>query len=219
MSDLPEPLARFVERSGAIAPGTDRVMFEQRGEMRLKPGARFLPFTAEQWMATREVAFCWHARAKMAPLLTAVVEDAYEDGHGRLDAKMWGAVPVAHGEGPDVDRGEVQRYLAELPWNPRAFRENPALRFEARPDRRVRVWTGEPSCYVDLTFDAEGDIAASGCDNRPRGDEGPHRWQGRFFDYVELGGLRVPRRGEVAWLLDEGEFLYWRGEVTGLEQV
>ena len=29
-------------------------------------------------------------------------------------------------------------------------------------------------------------------------------------------GMRVPTRGEVAWLLPEGPKPYWRGEVTAL---
>jgi len=217
-ADLPEAVKRFVARSGEGAEGATRILIEQRGTMRLKPAQEWLPFTAEQWMTIRETAFCWHARVKMAPLVTAVVEDAYEDGHGRLDAKLWGAVPLAHGEGPELDRGEVQRYLAELPWNPGALSHNQELHFEDRPDGAVRVWTEEPTLYIDLLFDAEGDIVRTFCDNRPFQDQGPRSWEGHFTDYAERGGLRVPTRGEVAWLLPKGSFTYWRGEVTSLKQ-
>jgi hypothetical protein len=39
---------------------------------------------------------------------------------------------------------------------------------------------------------------------------------GRFGDYVELGGIRVPGGGEVSWEFPEGPFTYWRGEVVSL---
>ncbi len=215
---LPGPLARFLAKSTGLKEDARRVVLEQRGEMRLKPGAKWLTFTAEHWAAVGEVAFCWHARVKMAPFVTAVVEDAFEEGHGRLDAKIWGALPVAHGEGADFDRGEAQRYLAELPWNPGALRFNSALHYEERAESSVRVWHGEPETYVNLFLDDAGDVVRTFCDNRPHGDEGPRSWEGRFHAYAELDGLHVPTRGEVAWLLPDGEFSYWRGEIVSLRQ-
>jgi hypothetical protein len=37
----------------------------------------------------------------------------------------------------------------------------------------------------------------------------PTPWGGRFSDYRELGGIRVPTRAEVRWELPEGPFTYW----------
>ncbi len=213
---LPPVLEAFAARACARAPAHRRVRLEQRGEMRLSPGGRWLTFTATQWMETQEVAFCWRARVRMAPLVTAVVEDAFEHGRGRLDAKVWGVLRVAHAEGPDADRGEAQRYLAELPWNPRALMANGALTFRATASDAVRVWAGSPETHVELHLDAGGDVVRAAASNRPRGDEGPAAWEGRFHDYRDLGGLRVPSGGEVARLLPEGRFAYWRGEITAL---
>lgn len=208
---IPERLRRFALRGvGEVSVEHRRVSFEQTGDFRMKPDGKWLPFTAEQWMAIDEVAFCWHARVKMAPLLTAVVEDAYEDGHGRLDAKMWGALPLAHAEGPEVDRGEIQRYLAELPWNPAAILRNDELRFEER-DAAVRVWTRDPQTYVDFFFDEEGDAIRCHTETRSRGEEGPTPWEGRYSRYARLAGLRVPVEGTVAWILADGPFEYFRG--------
>jgi hypothetical protein len=44
----------------------------------------------------------------------------------------------------------------------------------------------------------------------------PTPWQGRFWNYCERGGMRVPLDGEVAWLLAEGTKPYWRGHITGI---
>jgi hypothetical protein len=212
--NVPVAIRRFVTRTRALADDAKRIVIEQRGTMRLEANGKWLPFTAEQWMAVREIGFCWHARVKMAPFVTAVVEDKFEDGHGQLDAKLWGALPVAHDDGPAIDRGEIQRYLAELPWNPGALLHNRELQFEERPEGAVRVWTGEPTLYVDLFFDAAGDVVRTFCDNRPFQERGPSAWQGRFSEYADHGGLRIPTCGEVTWLLPEGPFEYWRGTVT-----
>ncbi|MCB9597708.1 MAG: hypothetical protein H6719_33635 [Sandaracinaceae bacterium] len=215
MAVVPEPLRRFAERSASSMPADPRrALFEQTGEMRLQPDGRWMTFTAEQWASLTDVAFCWHARVKMAPLVTAVVEDAFEDGHGHLDVKIWGGLRVSHGEGPEIDRGEVQRYLAELPFFPSAMLTNEALRFDEGPDGAHRVWVGDPECYVDLHLDEDGDVVRAYTETRPRLGEGPTPWEGRFFDYAVLDGVRLPTRAEVAWTLDGEPFVYWRGRIA-----
>jgi hypothetical protein len=39
-------------------------------------------------------------------------------------------------------------------------------------------------------------------------------WQGRFWNYGERNGMRVPLDGEVAWVLPTGPKPYWRGRIT-----
>lgn len=221
---LPAPITTFLTR--ALHPGEPsptprpdaarRVVLDQRGALRMKPGGPWLDFTATQSSAIRETEFSWRARVRMAPLMTVSVKDGYRAGRGILDARLWGLVPVAHAEGPDVDQGEVQRYLAELPWNPLALAHNPDLRFEARPNGAIRVAAGPAAHHVDLFFDDAGDIVRTFAGNRPFGDQGPTPWEGAFTGYRVLGGLRVPTHGEVRWLLPSGPFLYWRGKITRL---
>lgn len=192
-------------------------LLEQQGAMRLAPDKSWMPFTAEQRIDADQTGFVWHARMKMAPMLTCVVDDAFEDGHGRLDAKVLGVVPVAHARGVEVDRGEAQRYLAELVWCPGAWIHNPELRYRELPDGGVRVWTGDETTYVNLAFDDVGDVVGVSTTTRVRGDLGVAQgWEGRFFEYRDFGELRAPSRGEVGWRTDDGLYLYWRGEITAL---
>ena len=44
----------------------------------------------------------------------------------------------------------------------------------------------------------------------------PTPWRGKFSEYKTFDGVRVPTRAEVAWLLRDGPFTYFRGQVTGL---
>jgi hypothetical protein len=190
-------------------------LLEQTGEIRLAPERRWMPFTAEQSISATQPQFLWHARCKMAPLATAVVEDAYETGRGRLDAKLWGVFPLARGRGANVDQGELQRYLAELVWCPMALVHNPDLNFRVLAEDCVRVWVQYEDAHVDLMFDGEGLIAGAKTTTRPRGQT-VQPWEGRFYDFKKFGGIRAPARGEVWWDTPDGRFLYWRGEVTSL---
>ena len=44
----------------------------------------------------------------------------------------------------------------------------------------------------------------------------PTPWEGRWTDYRQHDGMRIPYTGEVAWLLPQGRQPYWRGTITAL---
>lgn len=217
MSEIrPEKVRDYVARAVPSPPTTPgSTHLEQVGEMRLKPDQGWMPFTAEQSIEAATTAFHWHARVKMAPFVTAVVDDAYENHRGRLDAKVWGIVPVAHGRGVDVDRGEAERYLAELAWCPLALLRNQELRFRELEADIVRIWVGDEDTYIDLGFDGAGDIETASTTTRSRGGTS-EPWAGRFSDYRDFDGIRAPSRAEVWWETAAGRFDYWRGTITSL---
>lgn len=124
---------------------------------------------------------------------------------------------MAHAEGPKADAGEVQRFLAELPWSPFSILNNSRLRFRELEGGDVQVWVeGLESATVDLLFDSHGDIVGARA-IRPK-DEALTPWEGSFYEYKEFQGIRVPSGGEVAWLLPEtGSWTDWKGHVDSYE--
>lgn len=42
----------------------------------------------------------------------------------------------------------------------------------------------------------------------------PTAWRGRLWNYTERGGMLIPLKGEVAWLVPQGAKPYWRGRIT-----
>jgi len=41
--------------------------------------------------------------------------------------------------------------------------------------------------------------------------------EGHFRGYERVDGVMVPRGGEVAWILPEGQLTYWRGRIVVVE--
>jgi hypothetical protein len=200
--------------------GARRVRLAQRGEMFQRPGGRRLGFTAVQEYAVGEVGFDWRAGFGPNPLVRVRVLDRYRNGRGLLVARVWGLIPATRSAGPDTDRAEAMRYLAELPWVPHAIAANPELSWRELDDGSVEVSTlvGGKPVSVRLELDDEGLIrSASGIRPLLAGRTAVDTpFAGRFGDYVELGGVRVPGGAEVSWELPEGPFTYWRGEVVSL---
>lgn len=202
----------------------DHVRLTQVGVMRQSPNGRWLRFRAEEELAVGAVAFTWHARFSMGPLLSLQVVDRYAGGDGGLEGRLWGRIPVVRSAGPHTAEGQALRYLAELFWVPQALRANEELEWEAVDEQAVDVSTrvGPKRVTVRLGFGEDGDIVSAHAASRPRlvGKQAIRTpWTGEVSDYAELGGVRVPTRAEVRWELPEGPFTYWRGTVTSLETV
>jgi hypothetical protein len=211
---LPDIWQRYLERNVGTTPKQPRkTLITQRGEILLDT-QKWAPFTAEQIFEAQRCEFVWHARVRMAPLVTAVVEDAYEGGHGRLEAKLFGLFRIMRAEpGLALDRGELIRYLGELPWNPTAIVHNPELHFTMAPSGLSRVWAHDEASYIDCRFNADGDLVEIETTTRVRGDEGPAPWSARYLRYGEFEGVRIPVEAEVSWDLPEGRSTYWRGHI------
>lgn len=192
----------------------------ERGEIRSGPRARWIPFTAEQTMDATRSGFCWEARLRTGPLRLLAVTDAYEGKHGRAAVRLGGVVPVATGAGPDYDKGELQRYLAQIPSCPPILFNHPSLDWVKVGPRTLRVRDRDDptGATVDLEIGEDGRPLGVHAD-RPRAI-GKHAvltpWSGTCDDPKEWDGIRVPTRLAAAWYLPEGEFIYFRAEIASL---
>ena len=144
--------------------------------------------------------------------------DAYDEGRGWLLVKLGGVIPLKKTVGPEVDQGELQRYLASVVSCPPMILHNRSLEWTAAGPDTLRVWDRDDptGATVDLEMDAEGRPLACRA-GRPRmaGKRSvPTPWSGVAAEFREWEGLRVASRLEVQWDLPEGSFTYFRAEVT-----
>ena len=190
----------------------------QEGEFRLSPDGRWLPFTAEEVIETTRSNFRWEARFGRG-IRSFAVTDAFEHGHGQLVVKAGGLLPVQNASGPEVDQGELQRYLAEIPICPPILLNHPTLQWEAIGPLTLRVRDGHHgTTTVDLEIAGSGQPVAARAD-RPRrvGKQAVETpWSAVCLDFQEREGMRLPRRLEAQWHLPEAAFTYIRSEVTSI---
>lgn len=184
----------------------------------MSPEAKWIPFTADEFIDTRRCKFRWDARLSTGKVVPVVVTDAYEEGRGWLSVKLGGMVPVKTVVGPDADKGELQRYLASIAACPTIELNNPSLVWTAITSCTLRVRNREDQtgATVDLEINDDGRPVACRAD-RPRlvGKEAIMTpWTGTCTDYRDWEGICVARHLEVSWQLPEGPFSYFRAEVT-----
>jgi len=194
----------------------------QRGEIRAAPGGRWLSFTAEEVIEATQSRFRWDARlgeGADAPSVT----DAYEDGHGRALIRTGGALPVRTGGGLDLDKGELQRYLASIPMCPPILLRHPSLQWACVGPHTLRVLDLKDAtgAFVDLDLWMDGRPLSSRAD-RPRliGTQiKTTPWSATYDDMREWEGLRLPARLEASWHPADGSFVYIRSEITSFVAV
>lgn len=221
LKGLPKTVQRYLRSAGIVDKETIRtVRLKQKGVLRLKEGQKWLPFVAEQYFTTCRPAFIWHARVRSFPWVTISVTDMFARGHGRLTAKFLSLIRLADANGPEVDQGELLRYLAETIWFPTAWLSDYIQwdSIDGSPARATLTFAGL-TVAAAFRFSGGGELDEIAAE-RYREENGKfalRRWSGRVEDYREMGGIRIPTRVEVSWYLDSGEFACFRAEITEIE--
>ncbi len=222
-ADLPSAVLNLALRLG-VKPDNNNssVVLTQNGRMKPKLDAKtWMAFTATQSISARSCEFDWVARAGAFGMVSG--RDALKNGEGQFDIIALGFFPIARAEhSAALVRGELMRYLAELPWAPDAILNNPALRWRDDAANRlvVSAGAGETAVEVMLSLDKEGRIEGAFAPDRPRSATAPFLptpWRGRFSDYRLHEGRWLPFAGEVAWEIDGKENVYWQARIENWE--
>jgi len=218
---LPAIVRNYAEKAGGRIGGPRVIHLTHHASLATDIKRPPITMDADQWLATDGPGIAWHGRGTMFGLPVSVI-DSFAAGRGLLEARVAGAIVVAGGTGPDFDKGELQRYLSELPVHPDAILNNGALTWTQLDDRTVEVTamsaTGPAS--LQLFFDANGDITGSLAPDRPMtvgNATVPTPWRGTFSTYRQFGAYRIPSHGEVGWEMPGGLFTYWKGDILGYE--
>lgn len=226
---LPPVVRRYLAR--AIPAGGEDVRtarLRQDGEFRMGPDEdSWRPFRAVEVFRVHPPAFQWNARIHAMPLVSVRVMDRYLNGAGSMLARVGGVSTVVNQSGDaGLNAGALARYLAEAVWIPTRLASLPGLHWVAVEDDRTAggaadatLTDGDTEVTVRFHFDEAADpVAITGV--RPRAVDGGYEdtpWVGRFELHREMGGFRIPSRGEVGWVLDGREEVYWRGRVLSAE--
>ena len=218
--ELPAPVARYFEFAlpdGAHRIEKARVRWE--GEFRMGPDAAWAPFTATQHFTALPPGFVWDADIRMMSVLRVRVRDSYARGRASMLGRVAGLVPVVDQSGStELAQSALARWLGEAVWLPTALLptgDGDAVRWEPVDDSTARatVTDGAVRASAEFRFAPTGEIRSMTALRYRDVDGEPvlTPFEGLYHDYVRRDGFMVPGEAEVAWLLPEGQFAYWRG--------
>jgi hypothetical protein len=183
---------------------------------------KWKPFTSQQRVVTRRPGFVWNGRVMMMPGMPVMVHDAYIAGEGILHPAILGLFTLIDLRGTgDVAQGELMRFFAEAAWYPTALLPSQGMRWEAVDEHSAKATMTDGPITQTLLFRFNDESLIESVTAQARGRTVGGKivmmpWEGRWSDFEVRDGMRVPLKGEVAWLAPEGRKPYWRGTISSL---
>lgn len=221
IGNLPAPVQRYfrlVLKDGA--PIITHAFVLQSGGFRVKPEKeKWSQMEAEQYFSTRPRAFVWHAGIKVMPGVAINVCDTYIEGKGKMKGKLMSLFTVIDTESAsELDEGALQRYLAEAVWFPTALLPSEGVSWRAIDEHHAQASLTDAgvTASLEFTFNDRGEIVSVYSPDRYREVDGTYEatpWTGRYADYIDVDGYRIPSRAEVEWQLKEQVYPYWRATI------
>jgi hypothetical protein len=219
---LPAVVQRWLNNARIVDKLTIRTAyFRQTGHMKTSPNGSWMPVEAEQYVRTAEPGFLWVADVRAAPFIHLAGRDKYMDGKGAMLIKLVSLFPVADSKGQKIDQGALLRYLAEMVWYPSAALED-YISWEQINSTSARATMS----YGGVTASALFRINEQGQVKRIEAERYYDRKEGATLEmwlitidadsYQEFEGIRVPTRAQVTWRLVEGDFTWYKLEMTDL---
>lgn len=213
---LPARIQAYAQAAGGTAEGGSLIRIKQACSLRFQPEQSWYELKAESLVSLKQAGFIWQGSIKAGPLPLVSVVDAYVSGEGLLDARLLSLLPLAQAKGEAADLAEAIRFLAELPWAPDAILKTPGLTWREQADGGFEVETETASGPAKVTLWLDESGAKVRAESRPRAVKGgavPTPWEGRFWNPQRVGDRLLPSEAEVAWMLPEGPFVYWKGKL------
>ncbi len=176
-------------------------------------------FTSDQIVLTRHPGFIWNGNIALMPGISVYVHDAYVNGEGILYPTIMGLYPLANMRGTgDIAQGELMRFFAEALWYPTALLPSQGVRWESVDDRTARATLNDGALTLTMLFRFNDDGLVDSVRAEARGRNVGNSivmtpWEIYVSDYQERDGMRIPIKGEVAWMTPQGAKPYWRGEI------
>ncbi len=219
---FPPVVNTWVRNSGATTqPQVQVVYLRQKGEMRTKPGGKWIPFEASQYIRVEDPGFVWFVKVAPYPLIHLTGRDRLQGGQGEMLIKLQSLFKVVdEAKNEKINSGTILRFLGEICWFPSAAGQ-PYLHWEELHETSARATIeidGHSETGV-FRFTPEGDFVSFEA-LRYYGGKGTavkRPWIVETLEYKKFDGVKIPAVCRVTWQLPEEDFPWLRFEITHLE--
>lgn len=223
ISHLPLPVQKWITSSGLI--GKEKigsVRLQQKALMKMKPEQEnWTKAYAEQYFTVDRPAFIWKVNMQMMPFLSISGRDKLLEGKGEMLIKFLSVFPVVNsGDNKKINSATIQRYLGEMVWFPSAaFCKYVTWEIiddcTAKASITHKGTTGSGVFY----FDERGNLIKFSA-LRFMGDEADStlkEWIITVRENKIINGIKIPKKLEVTWRLEGGDWTWLKLELTDIE--
>ncbi len=213
---MPPLIRKYLDKCGISRDRVpDRVYLRQRGTFYMSPEDKGHAMNAVQYFYPLSHDFVWLGKIFIAGIIPVLARDSFLKKKGRLTVRIMGCIKAADYKGPEMDQGELIRYLSEMIWFPHGFLD-PDIVCDEIDHSTIRVsLKQEYDISVDLHFNELGLIDTISALRFKEKDLSP--WEAVIREYSEFNGIKIPSRCDVKWKLSPGDFTYYEMEITDIK--
>ncbi len=213
---LPEVVQNYLRHTNIIGKEKIKaVRLKQGGDFRLKPDENFRTMTAEQYFNIDSMEFYWKGNVS---IITAI--DKFINGDGSMVVKLFGLFKVAEMNCPEVNQGEMIRFLAEGVWFPSMF-VNDYITWESLRHNAAKatIKYADISATVVFYFNEKYEVEKIAA-KRYMEKDGTFLlkdWEIQILSYKKFNDVLIPNKSKVIWKLADGDFCWYKPEIFEIE--
>jgi hypothetical protein len=204
-------------------PVINRALVTQSGGFRAKPEMKdWSKMEAEQIFSTNSRAFIWNSKITIVPCFSINICDSYINGKAGMKGNILSFLTLIDEKNKkEIDKGALQRYLAESVWFPTALLPSQGVVWREIDDFRAEAEIADAGITVSLEFEfnEKGEVISVYSPKRYREVSGkyePTPWKGIFSKYMDASGYLIPIEAEGAWHLEDQVYSYWKASIVNV---
>lgn len=217
LAGLPDPVRRYVERSGAVGrarPQNMRVVLD--ANMFRKPGQAPMRARSVQYSFFGQLTRLFLMEARMFGLPVRALH-VYRGQEATFTVRVASTVDIVDLRGPEISAAETVTVLNDMCLMAPGALVDPRLAWTAVDDRSaaVTLTNGPHEVTATLVFNDRDELVDFWSDDRPDSSTGsfvPMRWSTPVTEYRDIDGRHLLHRGSAAYVRPDGPFTY--GEFT-----
>jgi hypothetical protein len=215
LAPLPAPVQRYLRLAGAVGqPRVVSVRARMHGRIRSGPGARWMPFVAEQYDFFDRPSRFFYMNASMF-FIPAQGYHRYAGSEATMVVKAAAVVPVARQAGPSMTRTETVTLFNDMCLLAPATLIDPAIVWEPVDDWTARATFSNAAQTIraELLFNEQGELVDFRSDDRGQSSTDGRtlismRWSTPVGNYRRYGAATLASVGEGRWHPAEGDYTY-----------
>lgn len=221
LSSIPAPIQRYFRLRGFVDKPLvyfADVLWEE-SFIKLKPDQDWRALDTLQFNAVNPIMRSSYMKVKS---MFFVGKDLYKDGHGTMIGKILGFIPVMNAKGKEISQAALVTSFSELLLlSGYAFQDY--ITWEYINDHEVKAILSDHGMTVEGTFhfDELGRFSHFITDDRyfdlGNGQFDKRRFTAKVKSYRNVGQYDQPEEVSVSWILDDGEYEYFKGVIKAFK--
>ena len=225
IAHLPDPVQQYFHYAGFLGQpmsGVTEILWADT-RIKLGPDQAWRDLETRQYNFTSSGSRLAYMNARMAGVIPFEGRDKYHNGQGHMLGTLGRLIKVFDNHSREVTLGGAVILLAEALLEPSIALQK-YITWEPIDERTAgaTLHHGDITASGTFRFNEAGEFIRFESNDRPyeisSGVYEPKPFSIDLEEYHEADGLKIAGRVFATWHLEDGDFTYWDGKITGLRR-